>query len=79
MNHKLKTLSQYFEQVLAGYKTFEIRENDRDFKVRDTLELLEIDNDTKEFTGRTITRKVTYILPGGQYGLDDEYVIMSLK
>ncbi|GAB2021708.1 hypothetical protein RyT2_07820 [Pseudolactococcus yaeyamensis] len=35
--HRLKLHSDYFEAVKNGIKTFEIRKNDRGFKVGDTL------------------------------------------
>lgn len=45
--HELKILPQYFEEVLKGNKTFEIRKNDRDFKIRDILILKEWAEDIK--------------------------------
>ena len=64
--HNLKTWSCYFIEVLAGNKTFELRKNDRDYKVGDTLNLIEVDeinfelnpiNQTKHYptTGRSDT------------------------
>ena len=41
MRHQLKTWPEYFKAVAAGTKTFEVRENDRNFKVGDVLELRE--------------------------------------
>ena len=41
--HDLKTWPEYFHQILARKKTFELRLNDRDFQVGDTLRLIEFD------------------------------------
>ncbi len=77
--HKLKTWPLYFEEVLNGTKTFEVRKNDRDFKVGDYLELLEYNPEHSLFTGRSCTRAVVYILQGGQFGIQEGYVIMGIK
>ena len=46
MIHALKTLPEYFEAVLENKKTFELRKNDRDFKVGDyTKEGISYSND----------------------------------
>ncbi|MGC4668415.1 DUF3850 domain-containing protein, partial [Enterococcus hirae] len=39
--HELKILPEYFEAVTSGRKKFEIRKNDRDYKVGDRLYLRE--------------------------------------
>lgn len=35
--HELKILPKYFSEVYSGNKTFEVRKNDRNFKVGDML------------------------------------------
>jgi len=77
--HILKTWSEYFEEVFLGRKTFEIRKNDRNFKVGDALFLREWDNSKDSFTGREVLKKVTYILKGGSFGLEDGFVIISIE
>jgi ASC-1-like (ASCH) protein len=79
MIHELKTWPEYFQEVFAGRKTFEVRKNDRDFKKGDILILLEFDPNTNEYTGGRVRRKVTYILEGGNFGVEFGYVIMAIK
>lgn len=76
--HELKTWKEYFEEVFMERKTFEVRVNDRNFKVLDYLCLKEWDNDKQEYTGRMLTRRARYILHGGQFGIEKGYVVMSL-
>jgi hypothetical protein len=77
--HYLKTYPNYFRAVKSGQKTFELRLNDRDFQVGDTLILEEYQHLIKEYTGEWIAKEVTYVLQGGQFGLDEECVILGLK
>lgn len=71
--HELKTWPVYFEEIWHGRKLFEYRKDDRGFKVKDTLCLREWCPDSKKYSGRWITAKVTYILQ-----IPDSFVIMSL-
>ncbi|EAC7181146.1 DUF3850 domain-containing protein [Listeria monocytogenes] len=57
--HKLKILPEFFEKKRTLVKAFEIRKNDRNFKVGDTLVLQEFDNG--EYTGREYWEDVVYI------------------
>ena len=59
--HALKTWPEYFEAVAGGEKTFEIRKDDRGFKVGDVLELREYRITEDRYTGRSLWRRVTYI------------------
>ena len=40
-SHKLKILPNYFNAVKEREKTFEVRKNDRDYKVNDIIKLEE--------------------------------------
>jgi hypothetical protein len=59
--HTLKTWPTQFNAVTSGAKTFEIRKNDRDFKVGDVLILQCYDPETQTYVGREIAKTVTYI------------------
>ena len=75
--HELKVLPRYFKALLDGTKNFELRKNDRDYKVGDDLLLKEYVKGM--YTGRKVYKRITYIFKGGEYGLDKDYVILSLK
>ncbi|WP_461632044.1 ASCH/PUA domain-containing protein [Labilibaculum euxinus] len=79
MKHLLKILPEYFEEVVKGTKTFEVRKNDRGFEVGDILILAEYSISIQSFTGRVIEKKVTYILEGGSFGVEKGFVVMGLK
>lgn len=79
MIHELKTWNEYFEEVVTGNKTFEVRKNDRAFKKGDTLILKEWDNFRETFTGRKLARTVTYVFEGGSFGLAKGFVVMAIQ
>lgn len=76
LTHPLKVWPPYFDSILSNEKRFEIRKNDRDFKVGDILILSEWVNDS--YTGRSIVKIVTYILRGGMFGIKDGYVALGI-
>lgn len=59
---KKKIWPKYFELVKSGKKRFEVRVADFDIKEGDTIVLEEWDPQTKKYTGRTLTKKVDYLL-----------------
>ena len=59
--HK-KTISSLFAEVLSGSKTFDVRLADWQCEAGDILIMDEIDDVTKVPTGRSIRKKVSYIL-----------------
>ena len=76
--HELKTLRGYFQAIQLGRKTFEVRFNDRNFRLGDDLLLQEFDNKTKEYTGDEVLCHITYILDNPNY-VKEGYVVMSIK
>jgi hypothetical protein len=73
--HHLKTWPQYFKAVEAGLKTFEIRVNDRSYRVNDVLVLQEWNPETKAYTGKHLFRRVTYLTSFGQ---PEGQIVMAL-
>lgn len=75
--HDLKTWPEFFEAVEDGRKTFEVRVNDRDYQVGDGLLLREWSPETKDYSGRAVTRIVSYLVTD-RFGVDAKHVIMGL-
>lgn len=76
--HDLKCWPEFFAAVRDGFKPFEVRKNDRDFRVGDTLRLWEFDPKLDIHTGMYCHRLVTYALAGGQFGVEEGHVVLGL-
>lgn len=76
--HILKTWPLYFERVNNGQKQFEVRKNDRDFQTGDIVKLQEYDNVTEGYTGQELDFVITYILYGGNFGIQSGYCVLQL-
>ena len=74
--HELKIGSEFFEAVKDGRKKFEIRKNDRNYKVGDVLMLLEYDKYYEAFTGEKITVEIIYMT---DYAQQDGYVVLGIE
>lgn len=76
--HHLKCLEVFYADVITGDKNFEIRYNDRDYKVGDVLVLDEI-LENREYTGRKSAYQVIYLLSWKDFpGLTEGYVCMGI-
>lgn len=75
--HCLKIHKEHFNNVKAGTKTFEIRNNDRAFQKGDSVLLREFDPsgtiESHKYSGRELEFKI-----GDVYPIDAERVVFSL-
>lgn len=83
--HKLKTWPNYWDAVARGDKTFEVRRDDRGFQRGDVLVLQKYEigygyhtEDGSRFKVKELRRRVTWILTGGQFGIEAGHVVMGL-
>lgn len=91
--HDLKVATEYFDAVARGDKCFEVRRDDRGFQKGDTLILRRFGKDSisgrhvylsksmwscTRIEAETITATVSYILTGGQFGIEPGYVVIGL-
>ena len=58
---KKKILPEYFDAIASGKKTYELRLGDFEPSEGDTLLLREWDAEKKEYTGREISKEITYV------------------
>lgn len=82
--HELKCWPEFYKALVGGSKTFELRRDDRGFRVGDVLRIREwrrirvVDGKAEgEYTGREFRRTVSYVLSG--FGLEPGYVCMGLQ
>ena len=61
MKIKKKVWPEYFERLLGGFKTYELRLADFECNPGDVLVLEEWDPKTGDYTGRTLEKTVTYV------------------
>lgn len=74
----LKCWPEYYERILSGIKTFEVRSNtDRKFKEGQYIVLSEFDPETGQYTGRKKLFVIGFVL-SGDFGIPDDISVISL-
>ena len=74
--HEIKIAAMYYEDVVSGKKSFELRKNDRGYKQGDKLIMLEF-KDGKH-TGRIANADIVYMLED-YTGLAEGYCILGIQ
>lgn len=75
--HDLKLIQPYFDAVWHRKKLFEVRLNDRDYKVGDELLLREYNPKDNTYTSMCVRCTVCFILVSSP-GLKEGYVVLGL-
>lgn len=80
MKHELKIKQCYLIHILEGRKTFEIRKNDRDFQVGDTIHFLPMEDenyDCYSVMSQIPEYRINYVLSDFG-GLQQNYVVLAI-
>ena len=77
--HELPIWPDSFASVANGSKPFDVRQNDRNFQVGDALLLRELNPETHEYTGQTLVRWVSHVLPGNTFGVEAGWCVLGLS
>ena len=72
MNHTLDIQDKYFNDIKIGIKTFEIRRNNRNYQINDTLTLVNLK------TNEVLIKTITYITDVSIYDID-YILILGIK
>jgi hypothetical protein len=85
--HRLKTWARYYDAVADGRKPFEVRRNDRAFQRGDLVELIKVQDESphynctppdQRFAEITVRKRITYLLQGGQFGIEPGFCVLGL-
>ena len=71
VTHELKCIDPFYDEVEAERKVHELRKDDRSYQAGDTLHLRHYDAATDTYSGRSVRRKVTYVMRGPWPLLED--------
>ena len=80
MLHEIKLREPFCDAVLAGEKTFEVRENDRGYQKGDRIKFVPISRGGVYEIRHAIAEKeyeIIYVLSG--WGLENGYVAFAIK
>lgn len=77
ITHDLKIYPEFFSAVCTGVKRAELRKNERDYRVGDTLHLMETPRGSCHRTGEFINVKITHIADVGEWM--PGYVLLSVE
>jgi hypothetical protein len=76
--HKLDCDRHKFQNIYNRVISFEIRPNNQEYRVGDSLHILEYCPTDKKHTGRWVSKRITCIVSCSEYGLSDNYIVMAL-
>lgn len=76
--HELRTWVEPYDAIEAGLKPWELRFDDRDFQVGDTLRLRRFDETSETYTGAQMDRRVIWMMRNPAFGTQRGFVVMSL-
>lgn len=78
--HNLKCFAPYYDAIMRGDKLFDVRKDDRSFQTGDTIHLQRVEVTPADYAHYPpLICKVTYVLRGGQFGIEPGYVVLGLR
>ena len=78
MNHILKIKEVYYNHIVSGSKDWELRKDDRNYKIGDTLEFIIVENDVV-IRITPVRFEIIYLFYPDELGIMNQFCIMSIK
>ncbi len=77
--HEIKIKDNYYYALIHGYKSFELRKNDRNYQVGDLIHFVDVNGN--DFLNESFNLFIiTYVLKNvSEYGLNENYCILSIQ
>ncbi len=87
VEHVVKCWPEYFDAIDRGEKPFDVRRDDWGYQKGDTLKFQKYKigqgfispPNGGRFSIHEIRREITYVLTGGQFGIEPGHVVLGLK
>ena len=79
MTHNIKIRIEFADAVLCGDKSFEVRKNDRGYRVGDII-TFQVVNRAGDYIDHPLNSKkyrITYVL--SEWGIEVDYVVFAIK
>ena len=79
MTHTLRIKLKYYQAIVSGRKTFEVRKDDRDFEVGDLIRFIVFDGISWIYEYETF--RITYKLTAKEFpdGIKEGYCVLSIE
>ena len=77
--HTLKIEEKYWDSILCGQKSCEVRKHDRDFQAGDFIAFEVLRENGESILADKFKYLITHVLKGGQYGIESDYCVLSLE
>ncbi len=77
--HHVKCWPRFYKAIDNGTKPFEVRFDDRNYRVGDILIIQEYDPESNYFSGNEVSREITYKVNGRAFGIQEGFCVLGLK
>lgn len=79
MSIQIKVSSEDYRELTTKARDFIVCKYKRNYKIKGEVILKEYNESIKDYTGRTILKRINYILPNESKGIKEGFTILRFK